>query len=119
MGLIMVTARILSDHQTEDGTDGGALKEIVKYSILPILIILKENLSTAGLLILAIYMMMYIAKMPWKQLLSLLGIGVAAVVLGIITLINLPESLADKGEFGSKVITWKTPYCGCRQQYTY
>ena len=107
MGLIMVTARILSDYQTEDGTDGGALKEIAKYSILPILIILKENLSTAGLLILAIYMMMYIAKMPWKQLLSLFGIGIATAALGIITIVSLPDSLADKGEFGSKVITWK------------
>jgi cell division protein FtsW len=107
MGLIMVTARILSDYQTEDGTDGAALKEIAKYSIFPILIILKENLSTAFLLVIAIYMMMYIAKMPWKQLLILLGAGVAAGILGITVLVSLPESLADKGEFGSKVITWK------------
>ena len=31
----------------------------------------------------------------------------AAGILGITVLVSLPESLADKGEFGSKVITWK------------
>lgn len=107
MGIIMVVARILSDHQTEDGTDGDALKEIIKYSIPPVVIILKENLSTALLIAIAIYMMMYIAKAPWKQLVSLLGIALAAGTLGIVGILSIPDSFADKGEFGSKVITWK------------
>ena len=107
MGLIMVTARILSRYQNENGTDGAALKEIAKYSILPILIILKENLSTAALLVLAIYFMMYIAKMPSKQLLVLFGSGVATVIIGVVALLSIPESFANEGEFGSKVITWK------------
>ena len=54
MGLIMMTAKIMSEHQNETGTGDGALKEILKYSALPILIILKENLSTAALLLLAL-----------------------------------------------------------------
>ncbi len=107
MGLIMTTARILSKYQDENGTSGEALKEIAKYSILPILIILKENLSTAALLILAIYMMMYIAKMPWKQLLLIAGSGIAVAALGIGAILFTPESFAGKGDFGSKVITWK------------
>lgn len=107
MGIIMVVARILSNHQNEEGTDGSALKEIIKYSILPVVIILKENLSTALLIAIAIYMMMYVAKAPWKQLITLFGIAIASMVIGIVIILNLPESLADKGEFGSKVITWK------------
>lgn len=107
MGIIMMVARILASHQNEYGTEGTALKEIIKYSILPVVIILKENLSSAGLIVIAIYMMMYIAKIPWKQLVTLAGIGLGAVVLGVTLLLAIPESFADHGEFGSKVVTWK------------
>lgn len=107
MGIIMMVARILANHQNEYGTEGTALKEIIKYSILPILIIFKENLSSAGLIVIAIYMMMYIAKVPWKQLVTLAGIGLGSAVLGVTLLLAIPESFADYGEFGSKVITWK------------
>ncbi len=108
MGLIMVTARIMSERQGEFGTDGTALKEIVKYSALPILIILKENLSTAALLLIAIYMMMYIGKCPNKQLLQVAGVGILAAGLGVTFILAIPDSVATKeGGFGSKVITWK------------
>ena len=107
MGIIMVTARILFMHQGEEGTENSALKEIAKYCILPIIIILKENLSSAVLIVLAVFMMMYIAKMSRKLLLILFGSGVAAVVIGAITILNIPEKVADWGSFGSKVITWK------------
>lgn len=108
MGLIMVMARILSDHQGEYGTEGTALKEILKYSILPVLIILKENLSTAALLIVAIYMMMYIGRCPNKQLLKIAGLGICVGVVGVSAILMTPDSVATKeGGFGSKVITWK------------
>ena len=108
IGLVMMTAKIMSEHQNESGTEGTALKEILKYSILPILIILKENLSTAALLLLALYMMMYIGKCPAKQLLSIAGIGICVGAIGITAILLTPDSVASKeGGFGSKVVTWK------------
>ena len=107
MGLIMVTSCIMARHQEENGTASTALKEIVKYSILPILIIFKENLSTAILLVTAIYMMMYIGRCPNKQLLSIAGIGIVTVVIGVVALLSLPDNVSDKGSFGNKLITWK------------
>ncbi len=108
MGLIMVTAEILNKFQDEDGTRKEALKEILKYAILPILIILKENLSTAVLIVIALYFMMYIACMPTKLLLGIFGIGLCAGIVGISAVMLTPDSVAETpGSFGSKVITWK------------
>ena len=108
IGIVMVTARIMSEHQHERGTMGTALKEIVKYSIFPVLIIFKENLSTAALIVLTLGMMMYIGRCPNGQLLKICGIGVVGAALGVATLLALPDSIAtDEGSFGSKVITWK------------
>ena len=107
IGIIMVTARIMSEHQHESGTMGSAFKEILKYSIPPIIIIFKENLSTALLLACAIGMMMYIGRCPNRQLLKIGGAVVVSGILGVSLLLLLPDSWADKGSFGSKVITWK------------
>lgn len=108
IGIVMLTARIMSEHQHERGTKGSALKEIVKYSILPILIIFKENLSTAALIVFTIGMMMYIARCPNRQLLGICGIGVVSAIFGVTVLLALPDSIAkEEGSFGSKVITWK------------
>ena len=108
IGIVMLTARIMSEHQHERGTKGSALKEIVKYSILPILIIFKENLSTAALIVFTIGMMMYIGRCPNRQLLGICGIGVVGAIFGVTVLLALPDSIAkEEGSFGSKVITWK------------
>ena len=69
MGLVMITALIMTQHQEEEGTDRFALKRIILYSILPVALILKENLSTAAILLLTIYFMMFIGRLPGKQLL--------------------------------------------------
>ena len=107
MGLVMMTARILTRHQGEDGTSPEAFVEILKYSIPPILIILKENFSSAFLLALTIFLMMFIGRVPRRQLLITLGVGFAVGALGLTTILMMPESAKNWGSFGSKVITWK------------
>ncbi len=107
IGIVMVTARILSENQHETGTSWIAIKDILKYSILPVLIIFKENLSTAALIVFAIGMMMYIARCPNKLLLGISGSFIVSAMLGVGVLLALPDSVADWGSFGSKVITWK------------
>ena len=47
IGIVMMTSRILARHQTGKGTDSKALFKILKYASLPILIIFKENFSSA------------------------------------------------------------------------
>ena len=107
MGLVMVTALISAQHQNETGTDRFALKRIALYGSLPILIILKENLSTAVIILATLYAMMFVSRYPKGQMLKILGIGVAGAVIGTTAIMLTPESAADNGGFGQKIVTWK------------
>lgn len=105
MGVIMMIARILSSHQSSDGTDSKALVKILKYTIPPLLIIFKENFSSAVLLAFTAFFMMFIGRIPRKQLLKTIGIAAAgaALVVGIIW--KAPQMLAPiVGE--NKAMTW-------------
>ena len=106
MGLVMMTARILTKHQDEEGTASRAFGEILKYSIPPILIILKENFSSAFILSVTIFLMMFVGRVPKRQLLSTLAVGFAIGAIGITAVMMTPES-AKSSSFGSKVITWQ------------
>lgn len=107
VGLVMVTAQIISKHQNEEGTDDKALIEIVKYAALPILIILKENLSTALISSVTIFMMMFIGRLPKKQLLMIFGGTIAAGIISVSLILSVPESLAKDGDVWMKIVTWK------------
>ena len=106
MGLVMMTARILCKNQTEEGTSPLAFGEILKYSLPPIIIILKENFSSAFLLSLTIYLMMFVGRVPKEQLLKTLGVTILIGALGLTAVMLTPES-AKSSSFGSKVITWQ------------
>lgn len=107
MGLVMVTALVSAQHQDEDGTDRFALKYIAIYGTLPILIILKENLSTALIILLTLYAMMFVCRYPKGQMLKILGAALATVALGITLILSAPESWGESDGFKQKVITWK------------
>lgn len=84
-----------------------AFVKIITYAVFPILIILKENFSSAFLLAITIYLMMIVGRIPRKQLLWTLGAGIIIAGLGLTAIMMTPESAKDNGSFGSKVITWK------------
>lgn len=107
LGLVMLTAKIIAGHQDSKGTKETALISILKLGLLPILIILKENLSTALILSLTLFLMLLIAKAPWKQMLKVVGICTAIGVVGICAIMLTPDSVAKGDGFGNKVITWK------------
>ena len=111
LGLVMMTARILATHQDEEGATELAFKEIIKYSALPILIIFKENFSSAALIVFTIYLMMFVGRIPKHLLLKTLGIGAIIGIIGFIGIMCAPESIKDT-RFGSKVITWQHRFEG-------
>ena len=71
--LILATAQILSAMQTPTGADKRAFKYILGVCALIIPLIMVENLSTAALLCIVIFLMMFIGKVPKAQLGKLLG----------------------------------------------
>ena len=107
MGLVMIVALIITEHQDEEGTDHKALGRIILYSALPILLILKENLSTALIILLTLYMMMFIGRLPKGQMLKIMGIAVAVGAIGLTAIMLTPDSAAEDRGLGQKIVTWK------------
>ena len=107
MGLVMVTALISAQHQDEEGTDRFALKGIAMYAALPVLIIFKENLSTAGIILATIYAMMFVSRYPKGQMWKIFGGAIAAGIVGITLILSAPESWGEDDGFKQKIITWK------------
>ena len=97
--LILATAQILSAMQTPEGGDKRALKYIMIVCVFIIPLIMVENLSTAALLCIVVFMMMFIGKVPKLQLGRLLGI-VALTLATVVTMVmvfgNDEAAAADK-----------------------
>lgn len=93
--LVLATAQILSAMQTEHGADKNAFKYILIVSAFIIPLIMVENLSTAMLLCMVIFMMMIIGRVPGKILGRALGV-VTLLLLTIFTLVMVVGE--DRGE---------------------
>ncbi len=85
--IVLAVAQILSAMQTDKGADKQAFRYILTVCLFFIPLIMLENLSTAALLCLVVFMMMLIGRVPARQLGKLLGVtalimsGVFAVVM--------------------------------------
>lgn len=79
--MVLIVAQILSVMQTEKGADKNAFKYILIASLFIVPLIMVENLSTAMLLCIVIYLMMILGRVPARQLGKLLGVVAIGVVL--------------------------------------
>ena len=82
--MILAEAQILSAMQRENGADKDAFKYILWLAIPIVCLIGLENLSTAAMLFGIVIIMMYIGRVPYKQLGKLVGIIAGMVVVGFI-----------------------------------
>lgn len=92
--LVLVTAQILSAMQREDGADKRAFKFILVVVLPFIILIGLENLSTAALIMVVIFLMMFIGRVPFVQLGKLMA-GGALVVVAFVALIYMAGSLEN------------------------
>ena len=81
--LILAVAQILSAMQHEHGADRNAFKYIIFLTLPMAFLIMVENLSTALLLCSVIFLMMFIGRVPYRQLGWLMAIAGALVVLAL------------------------------------
>ena len=81
--MVLTAAQILSAMQREDesGADPKAMKYVLCLGVPATLLIGLENLSTACLLFAVIVVMMFIARVPLKQMGKLMGVLVLLVAL--------------------------------------
>jgi cell division protein FtsW len=102
--VVLGTAQILSRMQRED--DSGAHPKTMKYILrlsLPFVVLIGvENLSTAVLLFSVVFIMMFIGRVPLKQLGKVVGVLVllVAVAFGIGTLAGSGEDDEEKAQTG-------------------
>ena len=71
--MVLITAQILSAMQREDGADKKAFKYILWIVVPTAALIGIENLSTAALLLVVIFLMMFIGRIPMSQMGKLVG----------------------------------------------
>ena len=95
--LVLVTAQILSAMQREEGADKRAFKFILIVVIPFIILIGLENLSTAALIMVVIFLMMFIGRVPFVQLGKMMAGGALVVVL-FIGLVYMAGSLEGSDE---------------------
>ena len=98
--MVLFTAQILSALQREDGSgsDPLAMKYILWVTLPAVILIGLENLSTAVLLFAVIYTMMFLGRMPWKQMAKLTG-GVllcGAAFVGLVFLVGGMDKEAEQ-----------------------
>ena len=81
--LVLAVAQILRAMQTEAGAAKKAFKYILFLSAAIIIPISFENLSTALLASLTVLLMMFVGRVPLKQIGKLLGVGALTVVFAL------------------------------------
>ena len=109
--LILAVAQILSAMQTKDGAANKAFKYIMIISTIIIVPIMLENLSTAFLLGVTVYLMMIVGRIPKKYTIRLFLIVVAVGAIGLSTIfIAGKDSNPDTAQGESKeMVASQTP----------
>lgn len=106
MGAIITVAFILSRMQEEDGANKKAFKYICIITVITCGMIVTENLSTAVLLAASIFLLMFVGRVPFKQLGMLAGIGMACILIGVATIKYVPGEAWDKIGL-HRMVTWQ------------
>ncbi len=107
VGVIMGTALILSRMQTEDGALPNAMKWILWMTGIACGLIAPENLSTAVLLFGVVLIMMYVGRIPFRQLGKLMLVLVAAGSLFLSVLLFVPSKTLEKIPGLNRLTTWQ------------
>jgi len=107
VGVVMGTAVILSRMQTEDGATPQAMKWILWMTVIVCGLIAPENLSTAVLLFGVVLLMMYVGRIPMRQLGKLVLVLGAAVALFLSVLLFVPSKTLGNIPGLNRLTTWQ------------
>lgn len=107
MATIITVAFILSRMQEENGADKKAFKYICGITAATCGLIISENLSTAVLVAGSVFLLMFVGRVPFKQLGLLAGTGIACIVIGIGTIKYIPSEAWDKIGL-HRMVTWQS-----------
>ncbi len=106
LGLVMITARILGDGQSSEGTEKDVMKKILFATGLACLFIITSNLSTVILICFTTYLMLFIGKIPRAQMWKLTGACAIAGTVALGAIMLTPASLVE-GTPLDRMVTWR------------
>ncbi len=107
MAVITSTALILSMMQGERNAQPKAFGYILGIVGVNCLLIAPENFSTAGMLFLVTFLLMYIGRISMKQLGKLVGCIVVSAGIAVSALFATPEKVLAETPGLHRAITWK------------
>ena len=107
MATIKTVAFILSKMQEEKQANPKAFKYILWVTGITCILIVTENLSTAVLLAGSVFLMMYVGRVPFKQLGALLGICIGLLIFAVATIKYVPSETWDKVGL-HRMVTWQS-----------
>lgn len=94
--MVLAAAQILSAMQTERGTTDKKAMRFILFLLLPFAALIgKENLSTAALLCIVIFLMMLIGRVPMVQLGKLLGVVLILISVAVGSIMLLGDDERD------------------------
>lgn len=102
IAIVMYTARILADFQTEFFCEDVALKKFLIFAGPVILVIFLDNFSTSALIGVVCLTMFMIARMRWKLLGITFGTALAAISLVLVLGFTVPQ-VKSWGRIGTMV----------------
>lgn len=107
MATIITTAYILSRLQEEDGANKRAFKYILWITGITCALIFTENLSTALLLAGSVVLLMFIGRVPFKQLGALVGVAIGFLLLCVTVIEKVSSQTWD--DIGlHRMTTWQS-----------
>lgn len=104
LSLVIVVADFISRVRANPADENKNFVIIIGVTVVICGLILLENFSTAAILGLTIYCMMFIGSVSWKKLASILGIGIAALLIGYVTVKAIPKEKMPKAF--DRAYTW-------------
>jgi cell division protein FtsW len=109
--MVLASAQILSAMQRSDGkgADDKAMKYVLFIVLPAVFLIGIENLSTACLLFMVIFLMMFIGRVPIKQMGKLMGAG-ALLIAVFLTLVLTLGSIGNNADEDSTPATAQAGY---------
>lgn len=106
--VVISVALVLSRSQGEESADPSAFRNILILAGLVCGLIVTDNLSTAVLLALVVFLQMIIGRVPWKQLAGLVAVGLVLLTLFFsVVLLPSDDSVIYKAPGMKRALTWK------------
>lgn len=109
LGLVITTVFILSVFRDKKGVNSFGFKIAAINIAITVLLIITENLSTAAIISVVMFLICFYAQVSSKILFGLLGAIMAIGISGYLTLISIPESTLDEWRKDTESVFHRVP----------